>query len=60
MRKAAEATYNIERFLEKYNGRIFDEEAIGGTVLKYFHAGNPLAIVGYAVYIEETTESSTS
>ena len=52
--KAAEARASINSFLRRYNAWEFGKETNGGTILTYYHLGNPLAIVGYAVYIEET------
>lgn len=54
-RQAAEARFAIERFLERYNGVPFGEESCGGTVLEYYHVGNPLAIVGFTVFVEEVS-----
>lgn len=55
--KAAEARASINSFLRRYNAWEFGEESHGGTMLTYYHLGNPLAIVGYTVFIEEAPMS---
>ena len=58
--KASEARAAINSFLKRYNAWEFGEEPNGGTMLTYYHLGNPLAIVGFAVYIEEVPKNHIS
>jgi len=51
--KASEIRQILVSFLERQHGRPMADEMSGGTMLQYWHAGNPLAIMGFAVYVEE-------
>jgi len=53
-RQAEDVRQSFRRFLVQYNGRPFQDEMCGGTLVQYWHAGNPLRIIGFAVNVEET------
>jgi len=59
-RQAEDVRHVLRRFLEQYNGRPFQDEMCGGTLVQYWHAGNPLRIVGFAVYVEAAKLQETS